>query len=83
MDFPISPYLWVYSSKLSLESLIWSFSDAGKGQNLITDDYQLRPSSLWVHRLELMDFRMKKKKEISEYSVLASTRHAPSPPHHR
>ena len=62
MYFPISPYLWVYSSNLSLESLIWSFSDGGEGQNLITNDYQLRPSSLLVHRLEPIDFRIKKKK---------------------
>ena len=83
MYFPISPYLWVYSSNLSLESLIWSFSDGGEGQNLITNDYQLRPSSLLVHRLEPIDFRIKKKKEISKYSVPASTPHAPSPPRHR
>lgn len=84
MDCPISPYLWVYSSNLSLESLIWPFSDGGEGLDLITNDYQLRPSSLLVHRLEPIDFRIKKKKkEISKYSVPASTPHAPSPPCHR
>ena len=84
MDCPISPYLWVYSSNLSLESLIWPFSDGREGLDLITNDYQLRPSSLLVHRLEPIDFRIKKKKkEISKYSVPASTPHAPSPPCHR
>ena len=63
MDFPISPYLWVYSRNLSLESLIWPFSDGGEGLDLITNDYQLRPSSLLVHRLEPIDFRIKKKKK--------------------
>ena len=75
MDCPISPYLWVYSSNLSLESLIWPFSDGGEGLDLITNDYQLRPSSLLVHRLEPIDFRIKKKKKKSQ-SILCQL-----PPH--